>query len=385
MQPTLNVFVVPNAGDCALTRAAVSRSLDRRGFDLLGVFRCEREQLASPRLEPVHTPAELPRGLYDVFITVDLNPLALEARDQVPGLDNGRLRYLGAAVLDAESWIVAKSGAAGIGGFLRVWYTPNTGEGWKVVRQLTGVEQTVKLEIAERTRAMSHPFPVVRPLTGQGISARTDLVEFAGRTAVCKVFRPGRERHLANEVAAGELASTLDAVLPILDRGKNWVVIPFLGEYTSARELCRWVSVRGPRLIPWRAARSFIDGVVELHEAGIAHLDLHSDHVMIGPRGDVKIIDFEKLHRVDKDLPLAESPMIAGYRFTDDFDGVCGGPGLQPFDTRFKPLLGAEMAVFLSGSAAEQITRRSLFRGRRFAGRVSNLARRSVGHATGRR
>jgi hypothetical protein len=340
---------------------------------LLGQIRAERQQLASLRLVPVRSPADLPAGEYDVYLTVDLHPLPVDPeRDSaVPDLDNGRLRYLPAAVRNAERWIVHQGGVGCTAGQVPMWYTPNETEAWKAAGNLIPqLSRSLRGEIDRRVSAMAHPFGIVSSLTQRGVRARTELVEFRGGVAVCKVFRPGCERFFANELAAGELSSTINAVPPILEVGKNWLVTPFLSGYTSAKELCHPAGLSGSTLMPWRVASSFVDSVVQLHEAGFAHLDLHADHVLIDASGDVKIIDFDRLDRVEPGSSLHTSPMIKGYDLTDALDGVSGGPALAPFDRRFKPFLGADLDVFVSGSAARQIRHRMLFRGRALGNRI---------------
>jgi hypothetical protein len=374
MRPTVNIFALHNADDSSFLRDAVARFLDRRGFDLLAQLRVEHGQLCHLALLPVQGPAELPTGEYDVFITVDLDPMpgGADGEEPVPGLDNGRLRYLGRTVHNAEAWVGARVGRDGPRSSVRIWYTPTGEEGWRAVRHLgPGMEQSLKLEIEERAAAMTHHFQVVRPLTHFGICARTDLVELGGRLGVCKVFRPGRERYFANELAVCSLAESIGAIPPILEVGSNWVVLPYYSDHQTAREAYPWVPQWGRRLMPLPVARRFVDAVVELHEAGYAHLDLHGGHVLIGPRGDVKLIDFEKLHRVEKGSSLFTSPMIAGYGVTDDLDGR---GSLDDFDTRFRHLLGAGLEVFVSGSTAEQIAQRTLFRGRSFVKRLEKRA-----------
>jgi hypothetical protein len=377
MKPTLNVFLVPNNSNSALRRQAVALTLGRYGFDVLRHYRTQHVQLLN--LISVGASAALSRRRFDVFVTVDLQPLPPEPRrDHLhASIDNGRLRYLAGVAREVEFRLRNVGERSEIPCSTQIWVTPNSETAWAVIASIRpGLLGSLRTEIETLANAMVHPFKVLRTLSRHGTDARTDLVQIGSRRAVCKIFRPGRESRLANETSVRQLTDLSRVVPPIENRGDNWILMAYYDRHISLRKFCRWTPRFGRRLVPLGAARVFIDSLCRLHEAGYANLDLSRSNVLVGPGGDLKLIDFERLQPVDPTASILDSPMITGYNVTQFLDGVPKGEVLKHFDARFLEALGAGIEVFLTGSLREQVVARGLFSSRRFASRIKKSLRR---------
>lgn len=159
-----------------------------------------------------------------------------------------------------------------------------------VPQQIDEIRQTaLRYNAAFRT-----PYPVLADLSKQVCRAKVELVDFHGTEAICKTFRPGRERYLEREVRARELGASLPEVSRLLEVGPHYLVFE---RYANRME--RILSPRAPfsphGLLPiWTIERV---RVVILHyrRLGYECIDLNPEDLIYDPCQGLKIIDFEFL------------------------------------------------------------------------------------------
>jgi hypothetical protein len=250
--------------------------------------------------------------------TIDLCPLP-PTRSQLredPSLDNGRLPVVEAI---CRSRFAGERGRQGTGAAFS--YSRNSAQAWRWLRAVHPEHEDAFRSLGDaRHAAFSNPFPVLHRLAGgAGQRAKVEVVDFLGRPAVCKTFRPGQEDVMRRELRALlELRPQMREVPEVLAHGPNWIVTPL---YEDQRK-----HSFGGLLLDLTVAKQIINVLERLYEAGYAHLDFRTNNVICDPQAGIKLIDFESAYRYPERPPsFEESFDIAGV--PDSLRDVIGGPG----------------------------------------------------------
>lgn len=309
-QSTLSVFTLSPMLACCHEAAAAL--LMRRGFDIIWTERlggdCGRQES-------------------QLLVAVDLCPWPC---DRIPGSDNGRLTR----VAEVEEYLRTRHLGEAVGTSGLVDVTANTSEAWQAIDELLPARKSsIQVSVAKREAAFATPFPVVHSFQGHRNNAKVEVVRHEGHLRVCKVFRPGREQYLANELNGLRLSNQVPEIPPALDSGRNWVVMPW---FESARPLPELRNRFG--FVPLPLARKAFQILKRVHERGYLHLDFHPDHVLVLKNGDVRLIDFDRLVRMKEALSFEQSPAVAGYDDWLDEDGPNGDP--PSYQGRWERLTG---------------------------------------------
>ncbi len=243
-----------------------------------------------------------------IFIpAVDLSPMVPRRAHlrEFPGLDNARLLKVIHACQKA-----LRSQYPELGSRSLLQMSRNAAQAWQFVRTvMPEQEASVHELVALRWRAFVTPFPVLRRLSeGAEERAKVEVVDFQGRPAVCKTFRPGQEHVLRREVEALiELRGRIQEIPDVLAHGDNWLVMPLYEDSGRFRQRNRL------GLLPLAVARELIQVLEQLYEAGYAHLDVRSNNVIFDERAGLKILDFEFAYRYSSPpRSFAESYDIVG-------------------------------------------------------------------------
>ncbi len=142
--------------------------------------------------------------------------------------------------------------------------------------------------------AFRTPYPVLADLSKEVCRAKVELVDFHGTEAICKTFRPGRERYLEREVKARELGASLPEVSRLLEVGTHYLVFE---RYANCME--RILSPRAPfsnhGLLPIWAIERVRAVILHYRSLGYECIDLNPHDLIYDPCQGLKIIDFEFL------------------------------------------------------------------------------------------
>lgn len=142
--------------------------------------------------------------------------------------------------------------------------------------------------------AFRTPYPVLADLSKEVCRAKVELVDFHGTEAICKTFRPGRERYLAREVKARELGASLPEVSRLLEAGPHYLVFE---RYANCME--RILSPRAPfshhGLLPIWIIERVRAVILHYRRLGYECIDLNPQDLIYDPCQGLKIIDFEFL------------------------------------------------------------------------------------------
>ncbi|MBR9923447.1 MAG: hypothetical protein GYB28_00435 [Gammaproteobacteria bacterium] len=138
------------------------------------------------------------------------------------------------------------------------------------------------------------PYPVLADVSKQVCRAKVELVDFHGTEAICKTFRPGRERYLEREVKARELGASLPEVSRLLEVGPHYLVFE---RYSNRME--RILSPRAPfsphGLLPLWTIERVRAVILHYRRLGYECIDLNPQDLIYDPCQGLKIIDFEFL------------------------------------------------------------------------------------------
>lgn len=240
------------------------------------------------------------------------------------------------------------------GSFVHV--SRNSQEAWQnVLIALPEQADTLLAEARRRAKAYRTPFPVVRRLTPHVNRAKVELVDYHGTPAVYKTFRIGNERFLQREVLAHvELSRQLEQIPRALAYGENWILLPFIEDMLGS-------AFRQLRLLPLPMAKQLIRFLEALYDAGYAHLDFSLKNALFDRAGQLRVIDFEFLHRYDKrPASFEESYDITGP--PADFAGdLPKGSIIRTYDSRLRKNIGLSLKSLREDPDWKQHMTRSLF------------------------
>ncbi|MFQ3789817.1 hypothetical protein [Halomonas sp. A29] len=182
----------------------------------------------------------------------------------------------------------------------------------------------------QRNEAFVTPFPVLADLSKHARRAKVELIDFHGRQAICKTFRPGRERFLEREVKARELGSSLPEVSQILAVGPSYLVFEW---YENSLP-----SILSPKplfyphgLLPIWAIERLRSLILHYRRLGYECIDFNPHNVIYDPCKGLKVIDFEYLQPGQERNSLKGN--YAWYPVPDTF------PGDIPPTTQYRPYL----------------------------------------------
>ncbi|SEG05972.1 hypothetical protein SAMN04487953_11239 [Billgrantia desiderata] len=183
----------------------------------------------------------------------------------------------------------------------------------------------------QRNAAFASPYPVLADLSKHARRAKVELIDFHGRWAICKTFRPGRERFLEREVKARELGSSLPEVSRILEIGSHYLVFEW---YENSLP-----SILSPKplfyphgLLPIWAIERLRAIILHYRQLGYECIDFNPHNVIYDPCKGLKVIDFEFLQPGDQEQDTLKGN-YAWYPVPDTF------PGDIPPTTQRRPYL----------------------------------------------
>ncbi len=152
-------------------------------------------------------------------------------------------------------------------------------------------------EIKEKATALNGafepPYPVVRRLSGNSRRAKVLEIDYQGQPAVCKIFRPGRERFMLREIQAREIANGDPRITKILATGPNYIVVEWVDDCRAA--FLRKIPPFGYPMLPLSFLSEAKDIIRMFRKHGYEYIDFIPRNMLITKQGDIKVIDFEFL------------------------------------------------------------------------------------------
>ncbi|MCE9662756.1 hypothetical protein LY622_04820 [Halomonas sp. M5N1S17] len=191
----------------------------------------------------------------------------------------------------------------------------------------------------QRNAAYRTPYPVLADLSKHARRAKVELVDFHGTQAICKTFRPGRERFMEREIQARELGKALPEVSSILEIGPRHLVFEWYAD-----NLQRILSPRAPfyrhGMLPIWAIERLRHVILHYRRLGYECIDLNPHNLIYDPCQGLKIIDFEFLQPGPRGVDTLKGN-YAWYAVPGDFAGdVPQAARYRPYLRRWLPYTG---------------------------------------------
>jgi hypothetical protein len=195
-----------------------------------------------------------------------------------------------------------------------------------------GTIERLEPEILRLYESFVTPYPVIRDLSRDARRAKVEVVEYRGRQAVCKTYRPGREDFLARELLAREIGADLPETSPILEAGDRYFVTELyedkIRELGRLRPLYQDHGYLPPRVI--RRVRAFREA---FRERGYELAGLRPANFVWDERRGLRVLGFESIVRRDG-------------------NGSDGGMSRDEFYEHWFPWTGISFRLFERGAPA---------------------------------
>lgn len=153
---------------------------------------------------------------------------------------------------------------------------------------------SLRAEVARRREAYRTPERVIRTLPTIRTRAKVEIVDWHGQTAVRKTYKAGFERFAMREVGAYRTLGGKHPWIPdLLEAGDNYLILPYYEDALSGKP----DSMRARELR--RREREIWDFLVFLYSEGFFLVDFHPSQLILTPRGEIKVVDFEYFYAYD--------------------------------------------------------------------------------------
>lgn len=145
--------------------------------------------------------------------------------------------------------------------------------------------------------------------------SKIEKINFDGQVAIKKTFKFGEDRFAQREIfACGELSKDITEIPPLLASTKNHIIIPFYENVLEGKSEFEVATLLKPY------AKQVLTTLKKFYELGYALMGFHPGNIILTPSGDIRIIDFEFLHKYEtKPESFLLSWDINGH--PDDFKG----------------------------------------------------------------
>lgn len=140
------------------------------------------------------------------------------------------------------------------------------------------------------------PFPVKKRLDGLCRRAKVEVIQYKGKSAICKTFRPNALRYLERELFARELAPNSDLIPAVLAVGADYFVTAMFEhdkrQLSSLRPL-----FSENRLLPVWAILKCRELIGHFRSKGYELIDFTPKNLLFDKEKGLKCIDFEFLQK----------------------------------------------------------------------------------------
>ena len=315
-EPGMAVFFVRSAVFDAGIGDDVRRIIESAGFEVLRTIDLEGDQIGAA--------ADLARGgnwgpgafcvggggPRQLLIAFDVMPAPVRKEHLVkyPHLDNAHILE---AKLRCREFISARMPPRRR--FNPVHSTDASADAWDVIRTFAPDDEApLRKTIDSRKAGFVTSYEVIRDLTRTGLRSKIELISYGGGVAVKKTFRNNCVRFLEREATfMDEISPHRPEIPPVLERGPNFLVMPFF----EGRALRRFVLGRGvPRLMTLRQVRQVANLLRFLFSRGYDPVDLGPHNLLVDSSGHLCAIDFEFVHRTGTAVNAKLSACLSGIK-----------------------------------------------------------------------
>ncbi|MFL6736061.1 MAG: hypothetical protein ACJ8F4_03250 [Sphingomonas sp.] len=280
--PGIAVFLIAAGTLEAGLKRTIVELLEDQGHEALLVTDLDGAQ-ASAAAQLFHW-SETPGA---AVITIDLLPMSLEGEDhrRYRAFDNPKIpKALERARHLVETIAPEKQGDA-------IDSTRNTDQAWQAVRELLPDREAQLRAAAKRHRDDFATQGAIKDLTREGRRAKVELVAFEGELAIRKTYRASALRFMEREVEVLQRLAPKRPELPrLLERGRNFIIISFVGE---GRDIDLEHRGTGPAPLPLDLVRALADFIKACVNEGFDPIDIRAPGNVMMTQSGLKVIDFE--------------------------------------------------------------------------------------------
>lgn len=320
-EPGMAAFFVRHEVMARGIEGEVAQIIESSGFELLKVIDLDEEQSAAsagaarggnwgPGAFPVSggRPARI-----IIAFDVDPAPVTDEMRRKYPYLDNAHILE---AKLRCREFIETRMPPNRR--FNPLHSTDDSRDAWRILRMFAKVDERALHDILESRKAgFSTHFEVIQSLTRTGLRAKIEVIRYADGLAVKKTYRHNCLRFMEREALFMDtFAPQRPEILPVLERGPNYLITPFV----AGRPMRQFLFGKGfPRLLTLGQVRKVGDLLRLIFSQGYDPVDLAPHNLLMDKSGRLTAIDFEFVHRADGPIQPERSACLAG--IPEDFQG----------------------------------------------------------------
>lgn len=260
---------------------------------------------------------------------------------------------------------------------------PNQPQAESLVQQILPADAISELQarIEDRQTALETREPVLKDLSRFKYRAKVELIEWLGRTAIKKTFRPQAMDAKAREKAFfEEIGSVSNVPARILAETENALIYEHIDSVLRERRL---FGFRVPLPLRLDLVRAFAEFVHVLSQRGWDPIDLSPANNILVERGSgaVRAIDFEFAHRRAAPVSASQSFFLSGVPDGTDVAQPLNNEMVKnPYPLSWRPYTGLSVGSFLHDPPWMQRLKRVLIHPFWLAGYVVKALARRVKH-----
>jgi len=229
-----------------------------------------------------------------VFSVYDYHPITPNEREieSHPGIDNKRILKVKKIIRD---FINDKNTRAD-------WCNPvhsadNAEEALDYAR-VTIPEKIARIEeiIKDRISLFQTPYPVIESLSKYSRRAKVEVIQYNGGRAVCKTFKPGREKFLEREILARKIGEDLKEISEILEQGDNYIVLKLYEDKLKKKGYIRPL-FQEEKYFPPTFIKHIRKILKHFRKEGYECVDFSPYNIIYDSEEGLKAIDFEFLQK----------------------------------------------------------------------------------------
>lgn len=162
--------------------------------------------------------------------------------------------------------------------------------------------QSIEEGIDKLTLSFKTKYPVVCDLSKNTRRAKVELINYNGKEAICKTFKPGMEKYLAREISIREDLSSAEYISQMYEKGDNYIIIKYYEN--SPKQLESKVKFLGrPFMYKISILKELIKVIETLKDKGYHLIDFQDENIIYDKNEGIKLIDFEVYYKSEKECP----------------------------------------------------------------------------------
>ena len=233
-----------------------------------------------------------------LLVALDVNPVEPKPNDlqQHPGLTNRRIQYKNAIrdfingrLPDKTDW------------FNGIHSSDNEIQAVEYM-SLAGLNlEEIYKEICTQRKTFDTEYPVIEVMSKLSRRAKVELIEFQGKKAVKKTFKPMCEWALENERKAYTVFKDQINLPQLLETGGNYIITSYI---EGSRPLGRRIGIG--------TLKKCLFFLRKIYDCGYSILDFKPGNFLLDKNNRMHMIDFEFLHEYGSKPPFMECYDLVG-------------------------------------------------------------------------